>query len=166
MSGLPYVAALLLAAVFAAAAMAKWRDLPGTARSFRALGVPRPSTTARAMPGVEAALAGGLVLVPAGAAMVAVALLVAFTVFLVGRLRAGVTAPCACFGGLGGGRLSWLDVLRNVLLTGVGVVALFAGWPQLPGPGAIAVGVAAALVAWQGWRRLVTHLGSGVAPSR
>ena len=49
--GLPYLAALALAALFALSAVAKWRDLPGTARAFRALGVPRPWTAVRVVPG-------------------------------------------------------------------------------------------------------------------
>lgn len=139
LDGLSYLAALVLAAVFITAAIAKWRDLPATARAFRALGVPRPWTSARLVPGVEAALAVGLVVTPAGAAGVALALLVSFTVFLVGRLRAGVHAPCSCFGGWGTGTLGPADVLRNGWLLLAGVVALGGSRPEVPTPLAVLV---------------------------
>lgn len=141
LEGLPYLAALLLAAVFAASAVGKWRDLPATARAFRALGVPRPWTSARVVPGVEAALAVGLVITPAGAAGVAIALLVAFTTFLGGRLRAGVDAPCNCFGGVGTGRLGGSDLVRNAWLLVAGVLALGGTWPTQPSALAIILGV-------------------------
>lgn len=135
--GLPYLAALVLAAAFAIAAIAKWRDRPGTARAFRALGVPRPWTSARLVPGVEATLAVGLVVTPSGAAGVALALLVAFTVFLVGRLRAGVHAPCSCFGGWGTGSLGPADVVRNGWLLLAALVALGGARPEVPTPLAV-----------------------------
>ncbi|MGE0727493.1 MAG: MauE/DoxX family redox-associated membrane protein [Acidimicrobiia bacterium] len=146
--GLPYLAALALAALFALSAVAKWRDLPGTARAFRALGVPRPWTAVRVVPGIEAGLAVVLVLAPEGGAMVAFALVVAFTVFLVGRLQAGVRAPCACFGGLGLSRLSWADVVRNAWLLVAALAAMAGTGPTAPGPTAVlaAIGVVAAAV--------------------
>ncbi|MCC6435148.1 MAG: methylamine utilization protein MauE [Acidimicrobiales bacterium] len=145
LDGLPYLAALVLAALFLLSAVAKWRDLPAAARAFRALGVPRPWTAVRVVPGVEAGLATVLVLAPEGAAMLAFALLVAFTVFLVARLRAGVTEPCRCFGGWGFDRLSWADVVRNGWLLSMAVVAMTGRGPVAPSPGAVL-----ALVAWVG----------------
>ncbi len=147
LDGLPYLAALALAALFAVSAVAKWRDLPATARAFRALGVPRPWTAVRVVPGIEAGLAVVLVLAPEGAAMLAFALLVAFTVFLIARLRAGVTAACACFGGWGLDRLSWADVLRNGWLGLAAVVAMAGRGPTAPSPAAVALAAAWVVVA-------------------
>lgn len=150
--GLAYLASLLLAAVFAVAAVSKWRDLPGTARAMAAFGLPRPWVVARMTPGVEAALAVGLVLTPAGSAVLALALLSAFTVLLVTRLRRGAAGvPCGCFGGWGASVLSWVDVVRNAALMGVAVLAISGDMPRRPGVGAVmlivaAVGGMAALV--------------------
>lgn len=161
LDGLPYLAALALAALFLLSAVAKWRDLPATARAFRALGVPRPWTAVRVVPGVEAGLAVVLVLAPEGAAMLAVALLVAFTVFLVGRLRAGVTEPCRCFGGWGFDRLSWADVARNGWLLSAAVVAMSGRGPTAPSAGAVL-----ALLAWVGAAVLSVRLVAGIDRGR
>ncbi len=148
LTGLPYLASLFLAGLFVLAAVAKWRDLPATARSLRALGLPRPWTAARALPAVELALALGLVVTPAGSAAVALSLLSAFSVFLVSRLRAGVDAPCQCFGTWGSGRpLSWVDVVRNVWLMAAAVLALSGGWPTAPTPAAVGLGLILVAVA-------------------
>ncbi len=138
--GLPYLAALLLAGVFGGAALAKWRDLPGTARAMAAFGLPRPWLVARAVPGVEAALALGLVLTPAGSGVLALALLAAFTVLLVTRLRGGEAGvPCGCFGGWGRSALSWVDVVRNGTLLVAAMIAITGDVPRRPGLGALAL---------------------------
>ncbi len=152
--GLPYLAAVVLAGVFLVAAAAKWRDPAGTARGFRALGVPRPWTAARTVPAVEAALAVGLLLVPAGMALLAAALLVAFTVFLSLRLRAGVSAACHCFGGRGTDPLSVADVVRNVWLIATATVACVGDWPRWPSTAAVVVAVVVALTAVTSTRAL------------
>lgn len=153
--GLPYLASLLLAGMFAVAALAKWRDLPGTARAMASFGLPRPWLVARVVPGVEAALAVGLVLTPAGSAVLALALLTAFTVLLATRLRRGaVGIPCGCFGGWGGSTLSWVDVLRNALLLIAALIAITGDLPRRPGSGAIALAVVAISAAAVLLRRL------------
>lgn len=153
--GLPYLAALLLAGVFAVAAVAKWRDLAGTARAMAAFGLPKPWLVARAVPGAEAALAVGLVLTPAASAVLAFALLAAFTMVLVARLRRGAPgAPCGCFGSWSGSALSWSDVVRNGLLLVAALIAITGDLPRRPGVGVVALSVVAAVGAAATRRRL------------
>ena len=145
--GSAYGAAVALAAVFTVAAVAKVRDPAGTARGFRALGVPRPWPAARAVPAVEAAVAAALLVVPAVGGTAALTLLAAFSVFLGSRLRAGVTAPCRCFGGRGGHGLSWADLGRNLWLAGAAVVATTAAGPTVPSAVAVLLTAAGTIVA-------------------
>lgn len=148
LTGLPYVAAVVLAVVFAAAAAAKWRDPAGTARAFRALGVPSPWRSARLVPAVETLLAFGLLWRPGLFAAAALALLVAFSVFLIDRLHRGVDAPCNCFGSWGsGGALSWSDILRNGWLVLAALLAVAAARPATPSVAAILVAAAVLLLA-------------------
>lgn len=137
--GLAYLAALVVAAMFAASSVAKWRDPAGAARGLGLLGVPRPWAVVRILPPLEAAVALALVVVPPVGGTAAVVLLVGFTAFLVDRLRAGIRAPCACFGG-GGGPLSVADPVRNVLLSAASLLAVTASRTR---PDAAAVAVAA-----------------------
>lgn len=130
--GVAYAASVLLAAVFATAALSKLRDREGTAESLRLLGVPNPASAAGLLPLPELAAALLLVVVPAVGGIVALALLAFFTTFLVNRLRAGVQAPCACFGSSSDTPLSWLTLGRNALLGVLGVLALFTMRPALP----------------------------------
>jgi len=141
MQGLAYLAALSLAGVLAVAGVAKLRDRTGTVGSFRALGLPPGLATA--VPVVELAVALGLVVVPSWSAAVALALLAAFTTFLARAVRDGVVAPCNCFGRAGSAPVSSVDLVRNLLLAGVAVVALTASEPRRPSLGAVAVAVVA-----------------------
>ena len=145
--GLAYTAAAALAVVLAVAAGAKWRDPAGTARGFRALGVPRPWPAARIVPAVEASTALALITVPAVGATAAMALLAGFSVFLAARVRAGVTASCRCFGGRAGHDLSWADLVRNAWLLAAGAVAVTAPGPVVPTPSAVGAVVLAGVVA-------------------
>ena len=142
--GLGYAAAVVLAAVFAVAASAKLRDPAGTTRSFRTLGL--PGSLGRVVPVVELAVAAGLLVVPAWAAIAALALLAGFTTFLVLGIKRGVTVPCNCFGSTSRAPLSGRDLARNAALEAAAVASLFAGDPTLPGPGAVLV-VAAVTIA-------------------
>ena len=83
---------------------------------------------ARLVPLVEIVLGSMLVVgvARAVAAWAAVALLVAFTGFLVRRLRQGVRVPCACFGTLSARPVGPWSVVRNVALIAVAVVAAVA----------------------------------------
>lgn len=137
MHGVAYAAALVLAAVFARAGVAKLGDAPGTRTTFAALGL--PAGAAMAVPLVELVLAVSLVLFPGYAAVVALAVLAGFTTFLVRGIRAGVTVGCNCFGSAGHAPISRVDVIRNALLAGTAAVALWATSPTVPRLGACAV---------------------------
>lgn len=144
-AGLGYASAVTLALVLAAAAGTKARDGAATAASFAALGVPRPATTARVVPVVEAGTALVLLLTPALGGLVALTVLLFFTTFLVGRLRAGVRAPCSCFGARRRDSLSVANLVGNAFLLLLAVVALAAPAPTWPGVADLVVlGVAVA----------------------
>jgi hypothetical protein len=135
-------AALVLAAVFAVAAVAKVRHRADTTVSFAGLGLPVPAALAVAVPVVEGALVVGLVLLPGPAAFLALALLLAFSVVVGRAVARGATVGCACFGGAAEARpVSTLELVRNaglaalaVIATGAGAepVAASGGWPALP----------------------------------
>ena len=145
-SGIGYVAAVVVAAVFAMAAAAKLRDLRQTSVDFEALGVPNPEVLARLVPLAEIAVVILLLIVPAGGAIAALVTLAFFTTFLVGRLRSGVTAPCACFGASGKAPLSSIEIVRNAGLMVLSAVALAADRPVRPTLGDIVVVVVPTLV--------------------
>jgi hypothetical protein len=152
-----YGLAVILAAVFAVAALAKARQPAATARSLAAFGIPAPALVARVLPVAEAALAVGLVVVPGPAAWAALVLLVGFSVVLAVGRRHGVTSPCACLGGGSGRGATGADeepatpaaeLVRNGLLAAAAVLATGAGEPTWPGlPEAMAVVAGAAIAA-------------------
>jgi hypothetical protein len=142
--GVGYVAALVLAAIFAVAALSKLRSREATVRSFEELGVPNPASAA-----------------PAVGGMVVLVLLAFFTTFLVNRLRAGVEAPCACFGAAGGRPLSWLTLGRNAMLAVLALLSLLTMRPAVPTPldviiilaPTLAATVVSSVAARTGWNR-------------
>jgi len=117
------IAACLLAAVFAVAAAAKLRDPLGTRRTLGEFGLPNPRLLARVLPATETATALLLVVDPRVGGQCAVALLVAFTTLIVGRLLAGHRDACGCFGTWSKRPLSWRDLARNGALVTLGVIA-------------------------------------------
>jgi hypothetical protein len=140
-----YVAACLLAGVFAWAGVEKLRRPAETARAFTALGLRGAASLARAVPIVELVLAVALVTVPAVGGAVALALLAGFTVLLVGTVRAGRDVGCGCFGTASRRPVSFVDVVRNGLLAVLAVATLAVPTPRTPSlPSAIAVLAAAA----------------------
>ena len=138
-AGVGYCAAVVLAAIFATAAIAKLRDLPATLAQFTALGLPRPGVFTRIIPLAELALVTLLLIVPAVGAIFAMITLAFFTTFLISRVRAGVSAPCACFGATVSNPLSWVDVGRNIGLFLLAATALIATQPIRPTPADLAV---------------------------
>lgn len=147
-AGVGYATALVLAAVFATAAVAKLRDPGGTIRSFGELGVPNPEATARLVVVPELAVAVLLVVVPPLGALAALVLLAFFTTFVVRALRAGVRAPCACFGAVSRAPLGWSTVVRNGFLVVGSMVALATTRPVRPTAAELAaVGAATATMA-------------------
>ena len=117
------LAAWLLACVFAVAAAVKLRDPLGTRRTLGDFGLPNPRLLARVLPVTEATTALLLVVDPRVGGQCAVALLVAFTTLIVGRLMAGHRNACGCFGTWSRRPLSWRDLARNGVLVALGVVA-------------------------------------------
>lgn len=132
MTGTAYLAAVVLAAVFAAAGAAKIRSPRSTGATFAALGLPAPATLARAVPLAELGLAVLLLVVPAVGAAVALAALAGFTTFLVRALQAGVRVSCGCFGSAADEPVSFVEVVRNGLLALLAGAALFASGPTGP----------------------------------
>ena len=116
-------AAWLLAAVFAIAATAKLQDPLSTRRSLSDFGLPNPRLLARILPATEVATALLLVVEPRLGGQCAVALLVAFTTLIVGRLMTGHHDACGCFGTWSRRPLSWRDLARNGLLIALSVIA-------------------------------------------
>lgn len=146
-SGIGYTAAVVLAAVFVVAALTKLREPLATARDFEGLGLPRARTMAVFVPVAELSVATLLLLVPPAGAIGALVTLAFFTTFLVGRLRAGVHAPCACFGSARRDPLSGLEVARNVGFAVLAAVALATDRPVRPSIADVAVVVVPVLVA-------------------
>ena len=131
-SGIGYTAAVVVAAVFAVAGVAKLRDLRTTVEDFERLGLPNPEVFARLVPLAELAVAALLLIVPAAGAIAALVTLAFFTTFLVGRIRAGVTAPCACFGAASKAPLSGIEIARNIGLMVLSAAALATDRPVKP----------------------------------
>lgn len=143
-------AAVVLAAVFAMAAVAKLRRPAATSSSFAALGLPQPGMLAYAVPVVEVVLAVALIDAPAPAAWAAIVLLAAFTAVLARAIAKGTGAPCACFGSARRATepVSSVELVRNAMLAALAVVATGApagevGVPSLPALVIVTVAVAA-----------------------
>ncbi|MCS6856468.1 MAG: hypothetical protein NZM37_02035 [Sandaracinaceae bacterium] len=82
---------------------------------------------ALSLPPVEAVVGAALLVGwrPRGAALVAMSLLVIFTVALLQAIFRGIDIECGCFGKVMETRVGWGAVVRNLLLfVGAGVVAL------------------------------------------
>jgi len=82
--------------------------------------------TAWIVPATEVVL-GALLVTGIGGSLATwfgIALLLAFTVAIVIRLRAGRVVVCACFGGWSRKPLSWRSVARNAALITIGILAL------------------------------------------
>lgn len=153
MSELAQAATLVLAGVFAWAAVAKLAARPATLSSFRGLGLPAPGALAILVPVVELTLAAALVLAPAPASFAALAVLVVFSVVIGRAVARGSTVGCACFGGGAEDRpISVLELVRNgglgaLAIVGSGTGAGSALWPSLPAVVLVTVLVALGRVA-------------------
>jgi hypothetical protein len=120
--------ALVLAAIFGAAAIAKLRDLAtfeGVVANYRLLPEGLVPLAARALPPVELMAALGLLL-PATrplAALVVTALLLLFALAIgINLARGRDRIDCGCFVGLVRQRVSWGLVARNLVLAIGGLV--------------------------------------------
>lgn len=146
-TGIGYTAAVVVAVVFAVAGAVKLHDHPGTTDGFAELGVPRPRTMAMFVPLAELSVVALLLIVPPVGAIGALVTLAFFTTFLVGRLRAGVRAPCACFGSARRDPLSGVEVARNAGLMVLAALALATDRPARPSPSELVVVLVPILVA-------------------
>jgi hypothetical protein len=132
LDGLGYAAAIALATLLSLSALAKLLTPSETERSFVALGVPNPAAAARFVPFPELAASVLLVVVPAVGGIAVLMLLGFFSTFVVTRLRAGIRAPCACFGAASNQPLSWLTLARNAALAVLAVTSLATVRPVWP----------------------------------
>jgi hypothetical protein len=132
LDGLGYAAAIALATLLVLSAAAKLLTPTETERSFAALGVPNAAAAARFVPLPELAAGVLLVVVPAVGGIAVLMLLAFFSTFVVTRLRAGIVAPCACFGAASNQPLSWLTLARNASMALLALASLATLRPVLP----------------------------------
>ena len=128
MSDIGGAAAIVLAIVFAWAAVAKLRTEAETTASFAGLGLPSPGALAKVVPVVELGVAAGLLVAPATVSWVALALVLAFSVVIARAVATGSTVTCACFGtaasrGDQARPVSVVELVRNAGLGGLAIVA-------------------------------------------
>jgi hypothetical protein len=140
---LGWTVVLVLAGVFATAAVSKLRALEafvGVVHNYRVMPEPLERPIAYALPGFELAIAVG-VLVPttrAPAALAAAVLLALFAgAMAINLMRGRRDIDCGCFATVLRQHLSWPLVLRNLLLAGLalsvvpGMNARGLGWLDL-----------------------------------
>ena len=121
------VAGIVVGLMFVAAGVLKLVEGPGWLKQAADMDVSRP--IALVVPYVEVVV-GVLVaaqLFKPWPAVAAVALLLAYTVVIVRRIRDGSRPPCACFGTRSKRPLGAYHVVRNLALIAVAVVALLLG---------------------------------------
>ncbi len=145
--GVGTVAAVILAAVFSWAAVAKGARRRDTVAAFTGLGIPAPAVLAVAVPVAELAIAVLLVVRPQIGGALALAMLAAFTLAIVGALRRGVDTGCGCFGSRRDAPVNPSDVVRNALLAAFAVLATGARRLVAPSAGDVLAGLAAVVVA-------------------
>ena len=118
-----FIFAVVVAAVFVYAGVAKFATFNNWTFQARALGAPDPAVVL--VPLAEITL--GVMLVGGWWLMQTIVagllLVVSFTVLLLVRLRDPDRLPCSCFGATSQRPLSWLDVLRNVILIALLIAA-------------------------------------------
>jgi len=116
-------AGFLLAIIFVFAAVSKFRNPTGTEKSIAALGLPFPKVLASLLPTVELLCSVLLAIDPRSGGPCAVALLVAFTTLIAAQVLSGNPQDCACFGSWSTKQISSWDLLRNIILIALGVLA-------------------------------------------
>ncbi len=120
-----FIFAVAVAAVFVYAGVAKFATFNDWTFQARALGAPDPAVVL--VPVAEVAL--GVMLVGGWwltqTIIASILLLCAFTVLLLVRLRDDDRQPCSCFGTKSQRPISWLDVLRNLVLVALLLVSAF-----------------------------------------
>ena len=115
---LALLARLLLATVFLVAGVAKWRDPAGTGQALKEFGLPAALARRlrRLLPAAELVVAVALI-IPQTAwlgSVLALALLVLFSVAIAVNLARGETPDCNCFGQLSSKPIGGESLLRNL----------------------------------------------------
>jgi peroxiredoxin len=135
------VARIVLAVVFAVAALAKLADRAGSRDAVVGFGVPDALATplSIALPLAELALAAALLPTASAwwGALGALALLLAFTTAIAVNLARGRKPDCRCFGQLSTGPIGWSTMARNSVLAGLAGFVVVGGW-QDAGPSPLA----------------------------
>ena len=132
---------LLLAAVFAAAGVAKLADVTGSRRTLTGFGLPIGLAVPLGvvLPVLELIVAGALI--PTTTALYgaagALTLLVAFTGGITVSLLRGLRPECHCFGQLHSEPVGWRVLARNAVLAALALLVVVAGRDD-PGPGVLA----------------------------
>lgn len=126
MAAVGLVASILLGLVFLVSGGSKLAAGPAWPEQARGLGA--PSFLVPVLPWFEIVLGAVLVmqLVPTIAVVVAMLVLVGFTVLILRRLAEGQRPPCACFGAWSTRPIGRGHVVRNLGFIGLAVVALLA----------------------------------------
>ena len=124
MSTLAIVASVLLGVAFLVAGGSKIAAGDAWPEQARGLGAPR--LVIPVLPWFEIVLGAVLVVQVArvAAAFVALVLLLAFTALIVRRLAQGRHPPCACFGAWSAAPIGWSNVVRNLALMALALLAL------------------------------------------
>ena len=118
-----FIFAVVVAAVFVYAGVAKFATFNNWTFQARALGAPDPAVVLEPLAEITLGVmwVGGWWLMQTIVA--GLLLLVSFTVLLLVRLRDPDRLPCSCFGATSQRPMSWLDVLRNVILIALLIAA-------------------------------------------
>jgi peroxiredoxin len=128
MTAFVIIARIILAAVFAAAGLAKLADRAGTRRAVVEFGAPERFAGALGLLVPVAELAVAALLVPAQTAIYGaiggLVLLAVFSAAIAWNLARGRTPDCHCFGQLHSAPAGWRTLGRNAVLALVALVAL------------------------------------------
>jgi methylamine dehydrogenase accessory protein MauD len=123
---------LVLAGVFAVAAVGKLTDRAGSREAVARFGVPAGlvGLVSAGLPVVELGVAVGLVVVATAvwAAVAAGALLVVFCGAIVRLMVRGEAPDCHCFGSVGSAPVGGGTLVRNLVLVGLAGFVAVAGW--------------------------------------
>jgi uncharacterized membrane protein YphA (DoxX/SURF4 family)/thiol-disulfide isomerase/thioredoxin len=118
---------IFLAAVFAVAGIAKLRDFAGTRHAVQEFGAPPNLAGPFAVVLAVTELIVSVALLPAvtasGGTLAALLLLVLFTVVIAVNLSKGRAPQCHCFGQMQSTPISWKTIVRNLVLSGVAIMA-------------------------------------------
>ncbi|HEY2603267.1 MAG TPA: MauE/DoxX family redox-associated membrane protein [Thermoleophilaceae bacterium] len=122
---------VLLAVVFAVAALGKLRDRPAAARALRNFGVPArlAGPGSIVLPLAELAVAGLLLVTPTAqaGAIAALGLLGLFAIAIGRALARGEQPDCNCFGTIHSEPAGWTTMARNLVFAAVAIAIVAAG---------------------------------------